>query len=128
LNASQGSSEDEIVEETRADRRGAYRLHAGFSISVGANRIVHSGEHLRHLKTLLGDLGSDNVGVVAARDTDESVGLLDPGLSQNIFVDADPAHGLLGEGRAEALCGLVEGRLVSVDYAYVVALAGQDCR
>src|SRR3954466_1486574 len=57
-------------------------------VPLGAQRVEDAGDHGRHLVAFLGDLGDDDVGVVAVGGGDERVGVLDPGRLQGLRLEA----------------------------------------
>ena len=73
-------------------------------VPFGPQRVEDAGDHGRHLVAALGDLGDDDVGVVAVGGGDEGVGVLDPGGDQSVGLEA----GADGELAAEVLPALVE--------------------
>src|SRR3954462_15477366 len=56
------------------------RLEALLGVPHGPGRVHNARQYAIDLEAPLGDLGDDDVGVVAVRGGDECVGALDPGL------------------------------------------------
>ena len=73
-------------------------------VPLGPQRVEDAGDHGRHLVAALGDLGDDDVGVVAVGGGDEGVGLLDPRGDQRVGLEA----GADRELPAEVLPALLE--------------------
>ena len=57
----------------------AVGLQALALLPLRPQRVEDAGDHGRHVVAALGDLGDDDVGVVAVGGGDEGVGVLDPG-------------------------------------------------
>ena len=95
------------LEHVDRDPRRADRVQALALVPLGPQRVEDAGDHGRHFVAPLGDLGDDDVGVVAVGGGDEGVGLLDPGGDQGVGLEA----GADREAAAEVLPGLVEADL-----------------
>ena len=80
----------------RRDRGDAEAL-----VDLGAARIVDPGDHMGDVEGLAGHPGGQDVGVVAAGDGGEGVGLLDAGLLERVPVKADAGDLAAGETGAE---------------------------
>src|SRR5262245_4458989 len=93
-------------------------------VDVGAHRVVDAGDDLRHVIGLAGDPGRDDVRVVSARHRQEGVGLLDPGLLEDLAVEPEPDQRARLEPRGQPR----ERRGVLVDDRDLVALLGQLLR
>ena len=76
--------------DQRLDRAdvGQTIAQAARRVELGARRVEHAHDHRRHLELLLGHLGDHDVRVVAVGRDDDRVGLLDPGLAQELDVHA----------------------------------------
>src|SRR5436190_639420 len=70
----------------RRDRRDVQAL-----VDLRALRVVDARDHVRHVVVLERDASGDDVGVVSVGDRDESIGLLDARLLQDVAVVADLA-------------------------------------
>ncbi len=80
-------------------------------VDLGPLRVVDAGDDVLDAEGLAGDPRGDDVGVVAAADRGERVGLLDAGLDQGLAVEAD-ARSPAGRG---SLAEAAEGERVLVD-------------
>ena len=78
---------DRALEHVDRDPRRADRVQALALVPLGPQRVEDARDHGRHLVAALGDLGDDDVGVVAVGRGDEGVGLLDPGRDQGVGLE-----------------------------------------
>jgi hypothetical protein len=65
-----------------------------FPIPAGARGVHDAHEHLLHAEAPLGDLGDDEVRVVAVGRGDEDVGTLDAGLNEGVGLQRRPQREL----------------------------------
>jgi len=86
-------------------------------IRVGADRIVDLRDDLLHPEDLLRDLRGHEIPVVALRQRDERIGLLDTGLAEDVEI------GAVAEQRRslEVLRQMREGGAFEIDHSDVVA-------
>ena len=85
---------------------GADGLQALLGVPARPGRVQHAHHHALDVEAALGDLGDDEVGVVAVGGGDEGVGLLDPGREQRV----DLERRALGEAPAALLPALAARR------------------
>ena len=100
-------SRDGALEHVDRDPGRADGVQALALVPLGPQRVEDAGDHRRHLVAALGDLGDDDVGVVAVGGGDEGVGLLDPGRDERVGLEP----GADREAAAEVLPALVEADL-----------------
>ena len=82
----------------RGDRRDVQAL-----VDLGARRVVDSRDDVLDVIVLQRDAGGHDVGVVAARDRDERVGLVHPGLLEDVAIESEADDRLGVEARREAI-------------------------
>src|ERR1700722_4348806 len=63
------------------------RVQPALGVPRGPARIADHDHHARDVEAALGDLGDNQVGVIAARGGDEHVGFLDPGRDQGVDLE-----------------------------------------
>ena len=102
-----GALADGRLEHVDGDAGRADRVQPLALVPLGPQRIEHPRDHGRDLVAPLGDLGDDDVGVVAVRGGDEGVSALDPRRDQRLGLEA----GADGELTAEVLPTLLEADL-----------------
>ena len=115
-----GISQARTASVERVDRRlrRADGAHPARGVEVGARRVEHADDDAVDAEPLLGDLADDDVRVVAVRRDDDGVGLLDPGLAEQVDV-----HAVADEERAGPVVAEPRERvLVLVDDGDVPAL------
>src|SRR5689334_20873645 len=71
-------------------------------VELGARRVEQPRDDRRHLKLELRDLRNHDVRVVAVRADDDGVGLLDPGLLEELQVHAVPDQEAPGPALTES--------------------------
>ncbi len=94
----------EVVEQsTLEDERAAQNGQPERGVRLRAHGVVDLRDHARDGEGLAGQLGHEDVAVVALGQGQEDVGSLEPGPPQDVFVDAVAAHGVAPEVGRQAI-------------------------
>ena len=88
--AGAGGLEHLLLEHLDRHPGRADRVDALLLVPLGPQRIEDPRDHRRHVEPLLGDLGDDDVGVVAVGRGDERVRPLDPRREQRVDLEPGP--------------------------------------
>src|SRR5204863_5840114 len=119
-------------EERSQDGCPRQRVDAHLPVHLGTNGVVHLGDHALHTEDLLRDLRGHEVAVVALGQSEDGVGLLDPGLPEHLEVGPVAEDRLALERRRQVLeprsFGTGRAYRRDIDDADVVSLGVKETR